>query len=119
MSALRPWVTASSLAVRRFARAYVQGIERFRTEKPWALDVYRKYAETDDPGILDELYAEFGRCVPGAPYVSEAGLARMFADLAKDEPRLAGRQAADFVDSRFLRELQASGFVPQVMNETR
>ncbi len=119
MSALRPWVTANEEAVRRFARAYVQGIQRFRTDKPWALDVYRKYAETDDPGILDELYAEFGRCVPGAPYVSEAGLARMLADLARDEPRLAGRQAADFVDARFLRELEASGFLQQVMGETR
>jgi hypothetical protein len=105
--------------VRRFARAYVQGIARFRTDKRWALDMYRKYAETDDPGILDELYAEFGRCVPGAPSVSEAGLARMLVDLAKDEPRLAGRQATDFVDSRFLRELEASGFLPEAMSETR
>jgi hypothetical protein len=41
------------------------------------------------------------------------------SDLAKDEPRLAGRQANDFLDSRFLRELEASGFLPQVMSGTR
>jgi hypothetical protein len=31
------------------------------------------------------------------------------ADLAKDEPRLAGRQPSEWIDSRFLRDAEAAG----------
>jgi NitT/TauT family transport system substrate-binding protein len=115
IGALRPWAAANEEALRRFARAFVQGIQRFRTDQPWALDVYRRYLDLDDPEILDAAYAEYLRCCPTVPYVSEAGIGRLLADLAADEPRLAGRQPAEYVDSHFLQELEASGFVEQVM----
>ncbi len=108
VGALRPWVAANEEAVRRFARAFAQGIYRFRADKPWALEVYRKYLELDDPAILDAAYGEYARCCPELPYVSEAGIARLLADLAADDPRLAGRQPSEFVDSRFVRELEAA-----------
>ncbi len=119
ITALRPWLEANEEAVRRFARAYVQGFHRARTDKAWALEVFRKYLETDDPEILDEGYEEFLSCCPRVPYISEEGIARLLADLAAEEPRLAGRQPAEFIDSRFLRELENSGFIQQVMGPAR
>jgi NitT/TauT family transport system substrate-binding protein len=117
MSGLRSWVNGNEEAMRRFARGFVQGIHRGRTDKAWAEDVYRKYVETDDQQILDEMYGEFERCCPRVPYVSEEEIARLLADLAQDEPRLAGKQPSDFIDSRFLRELETSGFIKQVMGD--
>ena len=97
--------------MRRFARAYVLGFERARNDKSWAFEVYRKYLQLDDESILEEVYTEFRGCCPRVPYISEEGIARLLADLAADDPRLAGRQPADFLDPRFLRELEASGFI--------
>ncbi|HLH26263.1 MAG TPA: ABC transporter substrate-binding protein [Chloroflexota bacterium] len=114
VGALRPWVAANEEAVRRFARAFVQGIHRFRTDKPWALDVYRQYLQIDDPDILEQAYAEYLRCCPPVPYVSEEGVARLLADLAADDPRFAGRQPTDFIESRYLREVEASGFLQTI-----
>jgi hypothetical protein len=48
-------------------------------------------------------------CCAAVPYVTEAGTARLLADLAQAEPRLAGRQPSEWIDSRFLRELEAEG----------
>jgi hypothetical protein len=45
-------------------------------------------------------------CAP-VPYVTEAGTARLLTDLAQAEPRLAGRQPNEWIDSRFLREVEA------------
>jgi NitT/TauT family transport system substrate-binding protein len=117
VSGLRSWVNGNEEAMRRFARGFVQGVHRGRTDKGWAQDIYRKYVEVDDPQILDEMYAEFERCCPRVPYVSEEGIARLLADMAQDEPRLSGKQPGDFIESRFLRELEASGFVKQVMGD--
>ena len=46
---------------------------------------------------------------PRPPYVSEPGLARALEDMAADDPRVAAYQPSDFIDSRYLRELEAAG----------
>jgi NitT/TauT family transport system substrate-binding protein len=114
MGGPRAWVAANEEAVRRFGRAYVQGIHRFKTDKPFALEMYRKYAKLEDPRLLDDTYEQFSASFADAPYVSEVGLAAMLEDLVGEDPRLAGRQAGEWIDARFVRELEASGFVRQV-----
>jgi NitT/TauT family transport system substrate-binding protein len=119
INALRSWLGQNDEAMRRFTRAFVQGYHRARTDKPFALAVLQKYIELDDPEILNEMYAEFEHCCPRVPYVSEEGTARMLRDLVEEEPRLAGKQPSDFIESRYLRELEESGFIRQVMGEAR
>lgn len=106
----KAWVDANQDVVRRFGRAYAQGIQRFKNDKPWAIEVYRKYLKVDDPAVLEDTYAQFSGYFPLPPYVSEAGMTRLLDDMAHDEPRLAGRKATDWVDSRYVRELEQEGF---------
>jgi NitT/TauT family transport system substrate-binding protein len=109
LGGLRAWVGANEEAVRRFGRAYVQGIQRFKTDKPFALEVYHKYLQTDDAALLDATYAQFLTLMPNPPYISEVGMANALADLALDEPRVVGRQASEWIDSRYVRELETAG----------
>lgn len=57
--------------------------------------------------------AGFFCCLP-VPYVSEDGIRRLLVDLVSEDPRLAGRQPAEFIDSRYLREVEASGFLQTI-----
>jgi ABC-type nitrate/sulfonate/bicarbonate transport system substrate-binding protein len=107
----RAWINANEEAVRRFGRAYALGVQRFKADKAYTFDVYRKYSHSDDPQFLEDTYALFSRHIPSVPYVSEEGMARALADLVAEEPQLAGRQATEWLDSRFARELEESGFV--------
>jgi hypothetical protein len=109
VGALRSWVAANEETVRRAARAYVQGRQRLLNDKPWAIEVFRQYLQLDDPAALDEFYVWVSNCCPRIPYISEEGTVRLLADLAKDEPRLVGRQPTEWIDSRFLREAEAAG----------
>jgi NitT/TauT family transport system substrate-binding protein len=115
IGALRPWASEHAEALRRFTRAYLLGIHRFKTDKPLAIEVFRKYLQVDDLQVLEDTYAQFSRYIPDVPYVSEAGLGRLIADLAVEEPRLAGRQPSDWLYSQYLRELDDAGFVRQVV----
>jgi NitT/TauT family transport system substrate-binding protein len=108
VAGLRPWVAANDEAVLRFARAYVQGRQRLLSDKPWALDVLRQYLQLDDPEALDAVYTQITSCCPPVPYISESGAARLIADLARDEPRLAGRQPSEWIDARFLHAAEAA-----------
>jgi ABC-type nitrate/sulfonate/bicarbonate transport system substrate-binding protein len=107
VGALRSWVTANEEAVRRFARAYTRGRQRAREDKAWALEVYRKYLQVEDAEALEDFYQEVSACCAAVPYVTEEGTARLLADLAQSEPRLAGHQPNEWIDSRFLRKLEA------------
>jgi ABC-type nitrate/sulfonate/bicarbonate transport system substrate-binding protein len=109
VNALRTWVAANEEIVRRAARAYVQGRQRLLHDKPWALAVFSKYLELDEPAALDEFYEWVSHCCPPIPYISEDGTARLIADLAREEPRLVGRQPSEWIDARFLREAEAEG----------
>jgi hypothetical protein len=64
----------------------------------------------DDGELLDDRYGSYLTLVPTVPSISEAGFAMLIQDLAAEEPRLSGHQVGDFVDLRFVRELEASGF---------
>jgi ABC-type nitrate/sulfonate/bicarbonate transport system substrate-binding protein len=107
---LRAWINANEEAVRRFGRAYVLAIQRFKSDKAYTLEVYRKYLGTDDPTRLEEVYALFSRTLPSVPYVTDEAMAQALADLVEEEPQLAGRQGSEWVDSRFVREMEQEGF---------
>jgi ABC-type nitrate/sulfonate/bicarbonate transport system substrate-binding protein len=106
---LRGWVNANEEAVRRVGRAWMRGLQRFKSDSAFTLEVYRKYFQGADPGWLEEGRALFTRYIPDVPYVSETGMATILHELAEEQPALAGRQPAEWVDSRFVRELEAAG----------
>jgi ABC-type nitrate/sulfonate/bicarbonate transport system substrate-binding protein len=110
MGGLRPWIQANEEAVRRFVRAYALGDRRARADKAATLATFRKYIRLDDAELLDDNYAAYLTMVPAVPLISDAGFATLLQDLAAEEPRLAGYQVGNFVDQRFVRELEASGF---------
>ncbi|HEY7063204.1 MAG TPA: ABC transporter substrate-binding protein [Chloroflexota bacterium] len=114
---LRGWVADNQEAMRRFARAYAQAIWRLKTDKPWALGVWRKYMQTDDAQLLDDSYEVYRDHFPSPPYVSEAGIARLLEDLVVEDPRLVGRAPTDWVDGSYVRELETSGFMRQLTGQ--
>jgi NitT/TauT family transport system substrate-binding protein len=107
----RAWIAANEEATRRFLRSYVLARERARADKAVALAAFRKYMQLDDLAQLEDVYAAYLSMYEAVPYVSEAGFARVLEDLAAEEPRLANHRAAEFVDSRYVREMQTSGFL--------
>jgi NitT/TauT family transport system substrate-binding protein len=114
---LRSWVQANEEAARRFSRAYVQGVHRFKTDKAWALEVYKKYLQVEDPSVLDDTYAQFSTYFQSVPYVSEVGVTRLIEDLAAEEPRLAGQPASNWIDSKYVRDLEASGYIQRIAGQ--
>jgi NitT/TauT family transport system substrate-binding protein len=115
----RAWIAANEEATRRFLRAYILAKERARADKAIALAAFRKYMQVDDPAILEDTYTTFLSMYEPLPYVSEPGFARVLEDLAADEPRVANYKVADFVDSKYVKEMETSGFLRQAAGAAR
>ena len=78
----------------------------------------RKYFKIDDVAVLEDTWEQFTRYIPSVPRISEAGMVGLLHDMAEEDPRLVGRTPADYVDSRFVAELEQSGFIRQVVGPT-
>jgi NitT/TauT family transport system substrate-binding protein len=115
ITAPRAWVAANEEAVRRFGRAWVASIHRVKRDKPLGLELIHKYLQLDDPEVVEDEYEHAAASLPDVPYVSEDGVGRVLEFLVPREPALAGHQATEWIDSRFMRELDQSGFVRQVV----
>ena len=90
--------------------AYIEGAVRGQKDKAFAMKTMGKYFRTDDRELLDESYEmiiKTGFTVPPYP----AGIASLLQDLEKQFPKAKGAKPEDFADSRFVRELDQSGFI--------
>ena len=93
-----------------FLTAYRDGIERYDADKPFAMTVIGKYAQENDPVVLDKTY-DFYRHLgfTRSLTVSEPGLADILGFLGEVVPEAKAAQPAQFYDIRFLRQLPWSG----------
>jgi ABC-type nitrate/sulfonate/bicarbonate transport system substrate-binding protein len=97
--------------VRRFVRAYVAGMHRYKTDRELVMQVQQEYSGFNDRGIAEETYAITEPGFPRAPYPVTSGLAIVLRTMARTDPRAERADPADIVDDRFVRELDESGYV--------
>ena len=101
--------------VRRFTRGFVAAIQYAQTHRDFTIKVLSKYMRTDDKDILNASYDYFvGRVIPRTPYVSEKGLQAVIDFIRQRNPQTPNVKAQDFMDNRFIKELDESGFIQKL-----
>lgn len=67
---------------------------------------------TDDQDVLNASYDYYvGRVIPRVPLVSERGLQAVIDFIRQRNPQTPNVKAQDFMDNRFVKELEDSGFI--------
>jgi len=98
--------------VRRFTRGFVAAIQYAQTHRDFTIKVLSKYMRTDDKDILNASYDYFvGRVIPRTPYVSEKGLQAVLDFIRQRNPQTPNVKVQDFMDNRFIKELDEGGFI--------
>lgn len=98
--------------VRRFAKGFVAAIHYSQTHREVTLKVLTKYMRTEDKDILNASYDYFvGRAIPRVPYVNERGLQAVVDFIRQRNPQTPNVKAVEFMDNRFIKELEDSGFI--------
>jgi len=106
----KAFIDANPDAVRRFVRSYSEGLQGFKSSASVGMEVIKKYTRVSDPEILADAYNQFARYIEDIPYVSVKGMERIIAELAEKDPKVRGAKPDDFMDMRFVRELESQGF---------
>jgi ABC-type nitrate/sulfonate/bicarbonate transport system substrate-binding protein len=100
---------------RAFVRGIVEAIHRVKSDRALAKRVLAKYTKVQDDAILEETYRLFvtNRLKP-IPYPAEAAIKTVLDDAAETNPKARAANPKEFMDPRWLRELEDSGFVRQL-----
>ncbi|HEY7219600.1 MAG TPA: ABC transporter substrate-binding protein [Candidatus Binatia bacterium] len=111
IAARRDYAERNPEIVRKFIKAYVEGMHRYRTDREFTIDVQADYSGITDRSIAAETYDLTQPGMPPAPYPVVASLQTLLDFMARDLPEARGASAARFVDDRFIRELEDNGFI--------
>ena len=97
--------------VRRYMRAYVEAIHFYKTHKEDTIKSMRKYSRLDDRKFLDEAWDWHVKFMPDAPYPPPDGYQLVLQDMAEKNPKAAQADVKEYIDARFVKELDDSGFI--------
>jgi NitT/TauT family transport system substrate-binding protein len=99
---------------RRVMRSIVEGIHFFKTQKEPSLKSMDAFARLGDPDMAEETYRHYREILPRVPYPDVNGIHNVLNEVAKKDAKAKGVKAETFTDTRFLKELEASGLVQKL-----
>lgn len=103
--------------MRRLARSIVQAIHRIKTDPAFSERILAKYTKIEDTEILRETYRTFAtNYLARAPYPSEDAVRLRLAELSAKEERARSANPKDFVDPRWIKEVDENGFISRLYN---
>jgi len=95
---------------RRFVRGYSEGVLFLKANKAAGIKAIQKYARIEDPDILEATYAEARTYIETLPYVTRNGMEAIIAEFVATEPKAKAAKLDDFLDTRFVAQLEKEGF---------
>jgi len=101
--------------IHKFMRAYARGIHRAKTDKELTLKSIAKYTKVQDPLLLQKAYDLYlGKVLEKAPYINRVGMQNALDDLTKTVPAAKAARPEQFMNLRFLENLEKSGLLQEL-----
>lgn len=107
----RKFVRENEDIARRFVKSLIEGVHFFKNNKQRSIDIMAKYMRTQNREIVEVGYDWHAVEYLKRPYVPMAGLNAVWEHLAASDSKVKEIKPEQLVDSRFVRELDESGFI--------
>ncbi|TAK10104.1 hypothetical protein EPO44_00455 [bacterium] len=108
----RSYVREHPDIVRRYLRAYVEGLHRFKSDRDFSLKVLAKYSRIAERDMLEETYQHYAvKVMPRVPYPTMKGIQLVLDEIGSRTPKAREISPAGLVDLSYLKEIDSSGFI--------
>jgi NitT/TauT family transport system substrate-binding protein len=95
-----------------FLRAYIEGLQQFKTNKPVAYNIIAKNSGIKDRSDIEEYHKLLTtRFLLDYPLPTLAGMKTVLDDLGSKNPKIRELKPEDLLDTRFLRNLKDGGVI--------
>jgi NitT/TauT family transport system substrate-binding protein len=114
--ATRGYVAAQPERVRRYVKAYAEALHLARTDRERTIAAMVKYADIGERSIAETTYDIYRPYWSVPPYPDPAAMEVVIREeLVASNPRARELPPQAYYDDRFVRELEESGFVRQLL----
>jgi len=114
----RSYARENPEVMRRYLRAYVEGLHRLKTDKSFAVKVIGKYSRITEVDALEETYQHYAvKVMPRVPYPTTKGIQMVLDEMSARNPKAKSLTPASFIDVSNLKELEQSGFIKRLYGE--
>ena len=112
----RTFIRENPDVVRRYVKSQIEAIHRLKTDREAGIRVLAKYLSIQDKEVLERAYddAITDEKLPPKQYPSLEGIKKILEPLAETDPKAKAAKPEDFVDIRFIKELDDSGFIDEL-----
>jgi ABC-type nitrate/sulfonate/bicarbonate transport system substrate-binding protein len=114
IAARRAYISENYETARKFIRAYVEGMHRYRTDRDFTVHVQQEYSGITDRTVAEETFDITSPGMPKAPYPVVEALGQALRFMSGEIPQAATADPFLFADDRFIRELDEEGFISRL-----
>ena len=99
--------------VKNFLKGFIEAIHYAATNKDETKKIITKYLKTSDPEILEATHKSFLQVTDYSANPNLEGIRNAIEEVAARVPAAKGKKPEEFVDTRFLKEIEKEGFFKQ------
>ena len=109
----RTFIRENPDIIRRYVKSQIEAVHRIKTDREAGIKVLAKYLAAPDKEILERTYDDISsdEKVPPKQYPTLEGIKNILEPLAENDAKARTAKPEDFVDMRFIKELDESGFI--------
>lgn len=112
--ARRSYVAQNHESTLKFLKAWIEGAFLFKAKPDFALDVLKKYVANRDTEVVSAIYELNKQTLSTKPVPYVRVVKSMMQLLARTRPELTNANPEGFVETRFINELDKSGFFDEM-----
>jgi len=110
----RSYVAKNSDITLRFLKAWIEGLYLFKAKPDFGVTVLKKYVATQDQEVLNTIYNLYKERLMYKPMPTVGVAKSMLYLLSRSSPQVAGANPEGFVETRYIHELESSGFFDEM-----
>ena len=112
----RTFIRENPDIVRRYVKSQIEAVHRLKTDREAGIRVLGKYLNIQDREVLEKAYDDTitDEKLPRKQYPSLEGIKKILEPLGETDPKAKAAKPEDFVDMRFIKELDDSGFIDEL-----
>jgi len=111
----RSYIKRNENTVRKFIRAYAEGVHFAKTQRAFSVQVMSKYMRNNDVALVNDLYDLYiVQNIPRIPRPTPEPIKTVLDQIAETDPRVASLKPEQFIDGRFFAELEKEGFIQKL-----
>lgn len=111
IAAKKSYIKANMDTVQRFVRAYTEAISIYKNDRETAIKITGKYTGIKDPNTLGSTIDFYAPKLQRVPHATVGGLRFVLDQVAVRDPRAKNYAPETFMDTRFVKQLEDSGFI--------